>query len=163
MSFYAFTVGIWMVSGTRSLARLVREPMAGAAVLGGLFLWQGWQTPEPLTRALDLLGQLAIPLMLLTLGVAMARIHPRGLGRAFWLALVKAAVCIPAGWAAGRAFGLEPVALGVLVVQMATPVAVTSYMLAVAYKAEAEAVAALVVASTVLSIVVLPALLAIVI
>lgn len=137
--------------------------MAGAALLGALFLWQGWHTPEPLTRALEMLGQLAIPLMLLTLGVAVARIQPRGLGRAFWLALVKAAICIAIGWAAAEAFDLGPVAFGVLVVQMATPVAVTSYMLAAAYQADAVSVAALVMASTLLSLAVLPVLLAIVI
>ena len=45
-----------------------------ATLLGALFLTMGWQTPLWLTNALDLIGQLAIPLMLITLGVAVA--HP---------------------------------------------------------------------------------------
>ncbi|MEL6566691.1 MAG: AEC family transporter, partial [Pseudomonadota bacterium] len=49
---------------------------------------------------------------------------------------------------------------GVLVLQVATPVAVTSYMLAEKYGAEAENVAGLVVASTLMSVAALPVLLA---
>ena len=45
----------------------------------------------------------------------------------------------------------------------ATPVAVTSYLLAVKYGADAEAVAGLVVVSTLLSVVLLPGLLAVLI
>ena len=60
----------------------------------------------------------------------------------------------------GLFFRLGPVAFGVLVLQVATPVAVTSYMLAEKYGAEAENVAGLVVASTLMSVAALPVLLA---
>ena len=50
--------------------------MVAATLLGGLFLWQGWQTPIFLTNALELIGQMAIPIMLITLGVAVARMTP---------------------------------------------------------------------------------------
>ena len=49
---------------------------------------------------------------------------------------------------------------GVLVLQVATPVAVTSYMLATKYKARPDEVAGLVVVSTLLSVVAIPGLLA---
>jgi predicted permease len=52
------------------------------------------------------------------------------------------------------------VAFGVLVLQVATPVAVTSYMLAEKYGADAEEVAGLVVASTLIAVAALPLLLA---
>ena len=48
----------------------------------------------------------------------------------------------------------------VLVLQVATPVAVTSYLLAEKYGADAQAVAGLVVVSTLLSVVLIPVLLA---
>jgi predicted permease len=56
----------------------------------------------------------------------------------------------------GLWFELEPVALAVLILQVTTPVAVTSYMLAAKYGADADAVAGLVIASTLLSVVTLP-------
>ncbi len=155
----SFTFGVWLVSGGGSLRKVVQEPLVAATVLGALFLWQGWQTPRFLTNTLDLIGQMAIPLMLITLGVAVARITPGRVGQAFGLAAVKFAVCAGVAWAMGHAFGLDPVAAAVLVVQMSTPVAVTSYLLAEKYGARAQDVAGLVVISTLMSVVTLPLLL----
>ncbi len=162
MAVLSFTIGVWVVSGGGGVLRVMREPMVGATLLGALFLWQGWKTPDFLTNTLGLVGQLAIPLMLITLGVAVARLEPGRLGRAIWLSLAKAALCVGAAWAVGRWFALPPVAFAVLVIQVATPVAVTSYLLAEKYGADADAVAGLVVVSTLLSVAVLPGLLAIV-
>jgi predicted permease len=103
---------------------------------------------------------MAIPLMLLTLGVAISRLQPRALSRAVWLCLVKLAICLVVAYAVGRWFALPSPALGVLVLPVATPVAVTSYMLAAKYKAHPDEVAGLVVVSTLMSVVAIPALLA---
>ncbi len=129
-------------------------------LLGGLFLWQGWQTPLWLTHSLELLGQLAIPIMLITLGVAVARLSAGHLGRAFALTALRFVICLGVAAGLGLAFSLTPVATAVLIVQFTTPVAVTSYMLAAKYGADADAVASLVIASTVLSVGTLPLTLA---
>ena len=160
MAIWSFTFGIWLVAGAGSLGKVLREPIVAATLLGALFLWQGWKTPTFLTNTLELIGQLVIPLMLITLGVAVARLQPGGMVRASLLSLVKLVVCAGIAWAIGDAFSLDPVAFGVLVLQVATPVAVTSYMLAEKYGAGADDVAGLVVASTLLSVAALPLLLA---
>jgi len=159
MAVLSFTVGIRMVSDDASIKRVLREPMIWATLAGALFLWQGWQTPRWLTNSLELAGQLAIPLMLFTLGVAVARLTPRGVGRAMLLSLAKLLLCVGAAVGVGLAFGLEDVAFAVLVVQMATPVAVTAYLLAERYRADADAVAGYVVISTLMSVLSLPVLL----
>lgn len=160
MAILSFTIGIWMVAGRGSFLRILKEPMVGATVLGALFLWQGWQTPLWLTNSLELTGQMAIPLMLITLGVAVARLRPSGFMRPALLSLFKAAVCTAVAWGIGRAFHLPPTAFAVLVLQVATPVAVTSYLLAEKYHADAAAVAGLVVVSTLLSVITIPLTLA---
>lgn len=160
MAVYSFTAGIWMVSGGGLSLRLVKEPLVAATFAGALFLWQGWQTPRFLTNALDLVGQLAIPLMLITLGVAIGRFRPKAVGRALLLSGGKIVVCAGCAWATAQWFALPPVAAAVLIVQAATPVAVTSYLLAEKYGAAAEEVAGLVVVSTALSVLALPLLLA---
>ena len=156
MAILTFTVGLWLVAGGAAPGRVLQEPMLWATVLGGIFLSMGWQTPEWLTRSLSLIGQAAIPFLLITLGVAVARLKPGRVGRAVWLSAAKLALGIGAGVAAGRAFGLDPVAFGVLVLQLATPVAVTSYLLAERYRADADAVAGLVMVSTLMAVVSLP-------
>ncbi|MEM1375150.1 MAG: AEC family transporter [Pseudomonadota bacterium] len=159
---YAFTIGLWLVTRTSNPLDLVREPMVGATLLGALFLWQGWQTPDVVTNTLRLVGQLGIPLMLITLGVAIARITPSGVGRAAVFAVLKVLICGGIAAAAGVSFGLPPVALGILVLQFAAPAAVTSYLIAEKYGADAQSVAGLVVLSTALSVVTLPVILALV-
>jgi predicted permease len=160
MAVWSFTFGIWIVTGGGNPARVLKEPMVTATLLGALFLWQGWETPTFLTNTLRLTGQMAIPLMLVTLGVAVARLHPARLGQAFWLAAAKVALCVAIGWGVGRWFDLAPVPFAVLVLQLSTPVAVTSYLIAEKYAADSDAVAGLVVVSTLLSVVTLPLTLA---
>lgn len=160
MGVYSFTVGIWLVSGGGSLLNLIKEPLVGATLLGALFLWQGWETPRFLTNTLDLVGQLAIPLMLITLGVAVARPTPRKIWRDALLCVAKAGICIGCAWLAGTWLGLASVPLAVLILQVSTPVAVTSYLLAAKYEADADTVAGLVVVSTLLSVIYIPLTLA---
>ncbi len=163
MAIWSFTFGIWLVTGGGNPARVLKEPMVGATVLGALFLWQGWETPTFLTNTLELTGQMAIPLMLVTLGVTVARLQPARLGRAVWLSVAKVVLCVAIAWAVGRWFALPPVPFAVLVLQLSTPVAVTSYLIAEKYAADSESVAGLVVVSTVLSVLTLPLTLAFVI
>ena len=158
----SFTLGIYLVAGKGSITKVIREPMVWATLLGALFLWRGWQTPVFLTNTLDLLGQMAIPLMLITLGVAIARLSTQKLGQAVWLSLLKLVVCFALGWLLALAFGLDDVAFGVLVLQACMPVAVTSYLLAERFEADADAVAGMVMVSTALSVGALSVILAIV-
>lgn len=150
--FFMFSLGIRFVAGRGAIRRILREPLIWATLLGGVFLWQGWETPPVLTRTLDLIGQMAIPLMLITLGVAVARLSASNLTGALGLSVIKLVTCAAIAWGIGRAFGLTDTAFGVLVLQMATPVAVTAYLLAARYEADAETVAGLVVASTLLAV-----------
>ena len=160
MAIWSFTFGIWLVAGAGSFGKVLREPLVWATLLGALFLWQDWETPKFLTNTLSLLGQMAIPMMLITLGVAVARLSPGGIGRAVLLSALKLGICVGVAWCAASWFNLDDVAFGVLVLQVATPVAVTSYLLAEKYGADAQAVAGLVVVSTLMSVGALPLILA---
>ena len=160
MAIYSFTFGVWMVSGGGSPLKVLKEPLVAATLLGALFLYNGWQTPGWVTNTLDLIGQMAIPLMLITLGVAVARLKPVSFGRALLLSIFKVIAAV--GVSAGAAYWLDlsSVPFAVLVLQVSTPVAVTSYLLAEKYEADAESVAGLVVVSTIVSLVSLPVILA---
>ncbi|WP_372884301.1 AEC family transporter [Shimia sp.] len=162
-SVLSFTAGIWLVAGRGSLIKILREPMIGATLLGALFLWQGWQVPVFLGNALSLVGQMAIPLMLITLGVAVARLTPARVGVAIGLSVVKLGLCAAIAWGIGSLFPLDETSFGVLVLQISTPVAVTAYLLAEKYGADSNSVAGFVVVSTLISVAGLPLLLALLI
>ena len=158
-AFLSFTLGVWLVSGNGSPLSALKQPIVWATVLGSIFLANDVSLPNWSMNTLELLGQIAIPLMLITLGVAITRLKPASLGRAFGLSILKLVICVAVPVAIGLWLGLPEVAFAALVLQVATPVAVTSYMLAEKYGADAEEVAGLVVVSTLLSVLVIPLIL----
>ena len=106
MAILSFTFGVWVVAGGGNPVTAIREPLVWGTLLGSVFLAMGWTVPVWLGASLDLVGQMAIPLMLLTLGVAISRLQPRSLGRAVWLCLLKLAICTAVPLAVGLWFGL---------------------------------------------------------
>ena len=110
-------------------------------------------------RSADLLGQFTIPIMILALGVSLAKLKVHSLGRSALLSLVRIGGGMALGFGIGALFGLEGVELGVVVLQASMPVAVFNYLFAQYYNNEPEEVAGLVVVSTAMSFMMLPFLL----
>ena len=102
---------------------------------------------------------MAIPLMLITLGVAVARLKTRLAFKTLGISISKIMIGTSAGIVVGYQFSLPYEAFAVLVIQMSMPVAVTSYLLAEKYGADANAVAGLVVVSTLITVAISPILL----
>lgn len=156
MACLSFTIGVWIVSGGGSPKEAARQPIFYGAALGMVCALTGWQPPLFVMRSLELAGQMAIPLMLVTLGVSVARLTVRGTGPAIVLSVMRIGVCGVAGWAAAEALGVEVAGMHSLVLQMIMPVAVTSYLMAERYAAEPERVAGAVVVSTLISVAAIP-------
>ena len=163
MAIYNFTFGVWIISGGGSPIKALKEPLIPAVLLGTAFLVYELRTPKFVTDTLELIGQMAIPLMLITLGVAIGRMKWSGLRKVFWLAVWKFLVCLICALLVVWLFKLPRVAGAVLILQVTTPVAVTSYLLAEKYGVDADSVAALVIVSTFLSVLFIPVCLAILI
>jgi predicted permease len=156
-----FTVGTWIPQGGVSFARVIRSPTIYAVVVGMALLATETPLPTPLHHALDILGGLPIPLMLLTLGHTMAELKPDLLARGLALSLVHLAMVALVAWVLAPFFHLEGVARGVFILQCLMPVAVTNYLFTEMYDEErAPEVASLLLFSTALTIVVLPLALA---
>ena len=122
-------------------------------------MFYGWETPKILTNSLNLIAQMAIPLMLITLVVAVSRLKTRLAFKTLGISISKIMIGTSVGIAVGYQFSLPYEAFAVLVIQMSMPVAVTSYLLAEKYGANSEAVAGLVVTSTFLTTFTTPLLL----
>ena len=156
----SFSIGIWFVSGgTTSFQALKNEPLIIATILGTIFLFTDLSTPLFLASTLELIGQMAIPLMLITLGVAVAELKINDLKSALGFSLLKLFLCLSTAIFVGHLFSLNEISFSVLLMQISTPVAVTSYLLARKYKADSLKVASLVVVSTCLSLISLPTIL----
>jgi predicted permease len=160
MAGLSFTIGVAMVAGRGAPFEAFKQPIFYAAILGIVFAMQGWRLPDVLQETLSLAGQMMIPMMLITLGVAVAQLDVRDFGRALSISLAKAALCALVAVALLGLFDLPRAAGGALVIQAITPVAVTNYLLAARYDADPNAVAGLVVVSTLISVAVIPLTLA---
>ena len=157
-----FTIGIWLVSGSSSPAFLLKTPILYSLIAAFAFMLTDTVPPKWILNTTQLLGNLGIPLMLLTLGVSLARLRVFGLARGVGLSIFRLLMGFGVGLAVAELFGLEGVARGVLILDCAMPVAVFNYIMAERYGRGSSEVASMVVISTAISFATLPLLLLIV-
>lgn len=157
-----FTLGISVAAGRFSARILVRTPLTWACLLGIVMQLAGIGLPRWIGNTIGLVGDLAIPLMLLTLGIALANLKVASLRRSALMSLARLLLGLAVGLAVAHALGLEGAARGVLILESTMPVAVLNYLFAARYDRSPEEIAGLVLVSTAISFVTLPALLLIV-
>jgi len=154
-----FTVGIGISAGTMSVRKLARMPIFYAVAAAVVFMVTGLKPPEWIANTTKILGDMTIPLMLLTLGISLGSLKLGGLKRSVALSVAKLVIGFGVGVAVAELFGFEGAPRGVLILQTALPVAVFSYLFAERYKTSSEEVAGMVMVSTAVSFATLPALL----
>lgn len=154
-----FTVGTAISSGATSIRVLARVPLLYAIPPALVFLLTDLEPPQWISATTEILGGMTIPLMLIALGVSLARLHVQSVPRSVGLALVRLIGGVAIGFAVAWLLGLEGTERGVLIIQSAMPSAVFNYLFALQYQNEPEQVAGIVVASTLMSFATLPLLL----
>jgi predicted permease len=166
MSIASSTVGPYLAARARvgvrgAFGRVVRQPIIYAVAAGVLVNLSGWTLPGPVANASQLLAGGAVALMLLLLGLQLARLTVKQEASGAALATtIRLLVAPPLAWAAGRLVGLEDMAFAVAVVQASTPTSISSALWALEFDARPALVSAAVVLSTVVSVVTLTVLLA---
>lgn len=156
-----FTVGPSLVGRPVGAARALRTvltfPVLWATIAGLAVNAAGFTPPVVVARAIGLLADAAVPLVLLSLGLYLARARRFRPSRAAWTAVGLKLLAGPAlAAAAGAAVGLAGLDLAVLVVLGAMPTAVNAAMLAIEFDGDAALVGEAVVAGTALALATLP-------
>lgn len=167
MAIGASTIAPYLAARSRvgvreALARVVRQPVIYAVVAGVAVNLSGWSLPDPVAKASQLLAGGSVAMMLLLVGLQLARlkVHEEVAGATLATSIRLLAVPFIA-WGAGWLVGLEGMALAVAVLQASTPVSVTSALWALEFNARPALVSAAVVLSTLASVVTLTVLLAV--
>ncbi len=155
-----FTVGIYMLNPRTSPWHLLRMPMILATIAGLVWSGFGLELPPTLRTFIDMLGQIAIPLMLFALGVRMLSVD-----FSHWRSGVLGALLCPASGllmalAAQQLLQLEQTQLAYLILFGALPPAVLNYMVAERYNQEPQQVASIVLLGNIGSLLIIPATLA---
>lgn len=154
------TLGIWIASGNFSIRTLLSTPILYATVGAGGFLISGIDPPDWLANTTNLIGGLAIPLLLLMMGVALATLKVPNLNRALFLSFLRLGIGFFVGNVASSVFGFVGIDRGVLIINCALSVGMINYLLSQYYDQEPQEVAAMVVVSGFVSLATLPLLLA---
>jgi malate permease and related proteins len=127
-------------------------PALWGMVAAALVVWSGITLPQAISRPVDLLGNAAIPAMLLVLGMQFEKgakpERPGLVAAASALALLASPVL---GLLLAQALGLEGVTRQAVVVEAAMPTAVITTILALEFDVAPRFVTSVVVVTTLLS------------
>jgi malate permease and related proteins len=151
-----YTIGQAIAAGGITFREVVRMPMTWAILASVAMIATGAQLPTVAQRAVGLLGALTVPLMLLSLGYALASLRVASYHRSIAFSVARLVGGFAIGWLVAWGLGLEGAARGVVVIQSGMPAAVLNYLFAVRYNNEPQEVASIVVISTILSMLALP-------
>jgi predicted permease len=140
-----------------ALKRVARVPLVYAAVAGLVVNLAGWTVPEPLAKAINLLGQTSVPLMLAVLGITLAQTFRQGIEVQSLPALAAVSVLrlvvSPAlAFLLAGPLGLDELARNVTVLESAMPSAVMTIILATEFDADAGFAALCVLGTTLASL-----------
>jgi predicted permease len=162
----ANSVGIYVASAGRNatwhaVTDIFRLPLIYAAILGLLFERAAWAVPDAIWRPLELMGQGAIPMLLIALGVQLAHARPAiaspPLGVLVLLRLVMSplltVLLIP--W-----FGVTGTAASVAVLSTAMPTAVNAFLLSAQFETAPAFLASAVFVTTLASFITVSVVLA---
>lgn len=156
-----FTLGIYMIDHRFNLLRLLRMPMIMATILGLAIGGLNISVWSPMMVMIEMLGDVAIPLLLFSLGVRLVDVSYKD-----WHLGVAAAVLAPAtglliAWLVSLFLYLPPLQQSLLIIFAALPPAVLNYLVAEQYQQEPEKVASIVMLANLGSLLVMPFALAV--
>jgi predicted permease len=162
------SVGVYLASRGQAnsldaLRNVFKVPVVYGVLAGFVVNLAAITVPEPVFKATDLVGRASVPLMLLLVGIQLARISLAGelklIGLATFVRLVvaPAMALFLAAW-----LGLTGVTRQACVTEASMPTAVTTTILATEFEAEPQFVAGVVFVSTLVSVITLTLLLALI-
>lgn len=153
-SMLANTVAVYIASSGHSdmrasLRAVLKMPLAYAALLGLAFNLLHLSLPEPVMRALQLAAAAALPVMLVNLGLEMARARLQDYDwRVFLATGIKLAVTPVIALTLAGIMGMQGLTRSVSVIEASMPTAVMASLIATEFHARSDFVTSVVFVST---------------
>jgi predicted permease len=158
-SFFQNTIGVRSLPGAAAV-NAWRSPVVVTTVIAVVCRSLNLELPSWALESAEMVGSLTVPLMLISLGAALAYIPASGLRTGSWIAGLRLLAGAAGGVLAGWVCGLDASLAGLITLQMTMPCAVLSYMYASRYTDKGELSAGAVLVSTIAFLLLSPAILA---
>ncbi|MFT5112000.1 MAG: putative permease [Parasphingorhabdus sp.] len=159
-SVFLFTIGEAIYAGRLDIWRILKSPTIYSIVAA--LTVRGLEIPvhQILLDTTQLVGQIVVPLMLITLGVAIAGMRATNLNSNLVWSLIRTLIAIAIGFGVAEWFELEGVVRGVLIIETIVPVAVFNYLLAYRHKMDSSEISGLILVTHLGALIYLPIVLA---
>ncbi|MES0884681.1 AEC family transporter [Roseibium sp. SCP14] len=155
-----FTIGIAIPMGKPNFAALARQPVIYSVIIALVMMATGWRFPGPVDQSLEIMSGLAIPIMLLTLGVSLETLKLGALSRAFILSILHIGISAIAALVLTHVLMLDSKIESIVVLMCFMPPSVATYLAVSQHQPdEAHGVAGFIFISTILTLVTLPVVL----
>lgn len=156
-----FTVGLFIVAPNdgnvwRRCWKIVQHPIIISMFISILLLTQYWTLPRWISNTVDVMGGFAIPLMMITLGVSLARFRLTLWPKTLFFSVLRVVGGAAIGVLVCEWLDITGKEAIVITLQMAMPMAVMNYVVALEYDRKADEVAAMVLMSTLVGFTFLP-------
>lgn len=155
-----FTVGMYMVNHRAGIAGLFRTPMILASIAGIAVSILAIPIPTMIAVPIEMVGEIAIPLMLFTLGVRMVDADFTDWKLGLWGGFLAPISGLLMALLATMWIELTPIQYAYLFIFAALPPAVLNYMVAEKYNQEPKRVASIVFIANLMSVISLSLVLA---
>ena len=147
-----FTVGMYMINHRAGIGGLFRTPMILASIAGITVSILAIPMPTVLIVPIDMIGQIAIPLMLFTLGVRMVDADFSDWKLGLWGGFLAPISGLIMAGLATLWIELSPIQYAYLFIFATLPPAVLNYMVAEKYQQEPRRVASIVFIANLMSV-----------
>jgi malate permease and related proteins len=157
-----YSAGVFIAAGRHwkhNLKEMLKLPMIYAAVLALILNFAGVTVPAIVLEPLAFIGNMVIPLVLLTLGFSLSKVRITSFPTTLLTSLLRLGLGLLLGTAMVYLFDLEGVVKSVVILVSAMPSAMNTYIVAEKYKNEPQLVASVVLVTTVASLITIPFLL----
>ena len=153
------TVGLWIAKGENGLSEIVRMPLVYGSV-GGLTLAISGQTlPRLIMEPIEMLGAMAIPLLLINLGIHLRNLALRDVRHTVVVVAIRMVGGATCAVLFITLFGVSGVERKVLLLASIMPAAIINVIIAQRYSTDPSLVASAVTLGTLISLVTIPAML----
>jgi predicted permease len=161
-NFLHFSLGTRMLDRDARLIGVLRSPVMVACLAGLAINLAGFDLPRLVSVPVDMLGQVAIPLMLFTLGVRLIDVNLGDWRVGLLGSLARPLVGVALAWMLAAVVGLPADQTRILLVFGALPPAVLNYVFAERFGQEPERVASIVLLGNAAALLTLPSVLVLV-